>query len=1290
MNNRPQKQPAEMPVKLKSGGRKSSRKAALVSAELNTAPEGADQEHRKNGHATNGGSKRRRASKGGNSPPLTNGDSKRSKMKQQNPGSESQQAVVSTTRTNNKKYIACSNNNNNSNSRNINVSNGQHNINSNHKKATSAINTPSPSPPKGAAATAKKQDYNYRDTISPPTPLLPASPPPNVAEIVCISDAESEENEPADYFDRDTEEEDEEPDVLEVEDEVVLVNDTASTPMTKLQLKNVNPKNIAAAAAAAAAAAEAAAAAAEVAAAAAAALPNFGIPTSNSTPLDLNNEAHQKDLESVTDLRSYVKLYSDEAVSLVDFKIIRVLGTGAYGRVFLVRKLTRHDAGQLYAMKVLNKITVVQKRKTAEHTKTERVVLEAVQRSPFLVGLHYAFQSSTKLYLVLDFAKGGELFTHLYHAEQFDEARVRVYIAEVVLAVEQLHQLGIIYRDIKLENILLDGDGHIVLSDFGLSKILSEENDHRAHSFCGTLEYMAPEIIRTGPPGHDSAVDWWSVGVLTFELLTGGPPFSTSDGQSQQSEISRRIQRDQPPIPASFSAAAKDFVLKMLEKNPKLRLGKNDRDAKEIKQHPFFHGINWHDLRAKRRKAPYKPVLTCEDDVQNFSSEFTDQRPEDIECDAPPSRIRLFRGYTYVAPEHLEQMRRDNNCHIEYCNKGLLNMPSRPQDLDLGSRTAGGSYGTCYFAVDSTNDMIFMVKVVPLSKFRASEVDALTSCAMINDGHQNIVQYLGTFRDKCDTWILTEFLVGEELSAPIKRNALNERTCRELFRQILEAVRHIHSKKFIHGDVKPENIVFESRDDMVVKLVDFGSACYSSNFTSWQDKPRYTLDYAPPEMLKDPNMVTYTPAVDVYGLGATLYTMLVGHPPYRKDQEDTEHTPEIHHQLRRRMQSETFNHESKLWLSASPEFRHLVECCMLPNPADRPQLNDILASDWVCGVGSDMDVEFIVPSSPQQLKEEVEEKEEAAEVEKEEEVEEGEMVYEDEPMSTPGMSPEDESDTEDINMLEEPVPAIAAPRESFLPRRRLSRVTSNDVDFLGFDEEQPGVYIPAEYLIQPVVYEESPHEMLPPPPLAPVAVAPAFALKTEPEEKTSKRPRTRQQRRAEYHLPLPFPPVVVKNEVPPDTEDSKVGLKYLMIHVPPPRDEPRTTMASRTIIAARIERPQPAPKARKTGRPTNDDENLYGFGKTQASWRKSRASWRQFCLLINGAQQVLKHRFKEHRRVYCVPRIKSEIKDEDEIVTPQIYPRPKVRKQRAPKVPRLPTRVQPERARALRQQYVFE
>lgn len=309
------------------------------------------------------------------------------------------------------------------------------------------------------------------------------------------------------------------------------------------------------------------------------------------------------------------------------------------------------------------------------------------------MGLHYAFQTDSKLYLVLgkcvfftkrisltnhcvvDYVSGGELFTHLYKAENFSESTVRVYIAEVVLALEHLHKLGIIYRDIKLENILLDGQGHIVLADFGLSKIFGPNSDHRAHSFCGTLEYMAPEIIRAGPNGHDLAVDWWSVGVLTYELLTGASPFTVVEQQNSQSDISRRIQKVDPVLPPTLGENVKDFILKMLHKDPKKRLGGNSRNATEIKNHPFFRGINWNELKSKRRKAPFKPALESEDDTQNFSEEFTKQPVIDSPAPVPSNTHRLFRGYSYVAPQHRREERAVEdlpNNYLDYCNKSIL------------------------------------------------------------------------------------------------------------------------------------------------------------------------------------------------------------------------------------------------------------------------------------------------------------------------------------------------------------------------------------------------------------------------------------------------------------------------------------------------------------------------------------------------------------------------------------------------------------------------------------------
>uniref|UniRef100_A0A3B3SDI4 non-specific serine/threonine protein kinase n=1 Tax=Paramormyrops kingsleyae TaxID=1676925 RepID=A0A3B3SDI4_9TELE len=163
-----------------------------------------------------------------------------------------------------------------------------------------------------------------------------------------------------------------------------------------------------------------------------------------------------------------------EKVGIENFELLKVLGTGAYGKVFLVRKVSGHDVGQLYAMKVLKKATIVQKAKTREHTRTERQVLEHIRQSPFLVTLHYAFQTDTRLHLILDYVSGGELFTHLVQRVRFKEQEVALYSGEIVLALEHLHQLGIVYRDLKLENILLDSSGHIVLTDFGLSKEFDE------------------------------------------------------------------------------------------------------------------------------------------------------------------------------------------------------------------------------------------------------------------------------------------------------------------------------------------------------------------------------------------------------------------------------------------------------------------------------------------------------------------------------------------------------------------------------------------------------------------------------------------------------------------------------------------------------------------------------------------------------------------------------------------------------------------------------------------------
>jgi len=212
---------------------------------------------------------------------------------------------------------------------------------------------------------------------------------------------------------------------------------------------------------------------------------------------------------------------SNERVTIDDFILHKVVGTGNLGKVMLVSK---KDTGEYFAMKILNKEHVVQQDEV-EHILTEKRVLTQGIRHPFLVGVHYCFQTNDKLYFVLDYINGGELFFHLQREQTFTEDRVRFYAAEIILALEFLHNIGIVYRDLKPENVLLDSDGNIALTDFGLAKD-GISDDTKAKTFCGTPEYLAPEVVLGERYGRE--VDWWCLGTVMYEMLCGCVPFFSS------------------------------------------------------------------------------------------------------------------------------------------------------------------------------------------------------------------------------------------------------------------------------------------------------------------------------------------------------------------------------------------------------------------------------------------------------------------------------------------------------------------------------------------------------------------------------------------------------------------------------------------------------------------------------------------------------------------------------------------------------------------------------------------
>ncbi|CAH1981370.1 unnamed protein product [Acanthoscelides obtectus] len=658
--------------------------------------------------------------------------------------------------------------------------------------------------------------------------------------------------------------------------------------------------------------------------------------------------------ETVTHDITYVNFSCLRRVDMSHFDLLKVLGTGAYGKVFLVRKRGGSDNGRLYAMKVLKKATIVQKKKTTEHTKTERQVLEAVRDNPFLVTLHYAFQTDAKLHLILDYVAGGELFTHLYQRDHFTEDEVRIYIGEIILALERLHSLGIIYRDIKLENILVDESGHIVLTDFGLSKGLEgEQGDRRAYSFCGTIEYMAPEVVKGGTQGHDIAVDWWSVGVLTYELLTGASPFTVEGERNTQQEISRRILRTTPPIPDYLGREVSDFISKLLVKDPRRRLGGGEEDAKELKRHSFFKSLDWEKLARKEIPAPFKPIIKNELDVSNFSEEFTAMPPTDSPAVVPPNYDKIFKGYSYVAPSVLftknvisDDILRPAKEHDSFItlseDSRLKDSPFfQSYDVDFTEDIVGdGTFSICRRCVHKSTGKEYAVKIVSRARDCTQEINLLRAC----QGHPNIVTLHEFIQDESHSYLVLEYLRGGELFDRIrKKSKFTESEASCILRKLISAVSFMHSRGVVHRDLKPENLVFTSTDDDAeIKIIDFGFARLKQEKEPLHT-PCFTLHYAAPEVLKgDPE--GYDENCDLWSLGVILYTMLCGKAPFHARSRD-----ETVSLIMERIKDGDFSFDSTAWSGVSTEAKNVVRGLLTVNPAQRLRMVDLQNNPWIQG-----------------------------------------------------------------------------------------------------------------------------------------------------------------------------------------------------------------------------------------------------------------------------------------------------------------------------------------------------
>ena len=369
---------------------------------------------------------------------------------------------------------------------------------------------------------------------------------------------------------------------------------------------------------------------------------------SYEVPLDedfVSNENKQQDEHPLSPLFAPEDIH--RKMTAADFDPLMCLGKGTFGTVLLVRQAA---TGRLYAQKTFRKASLTVHKTLVEQTKSERAILESINQHPFIVNLHYAFQDHAKLYLILQYAQGGELFTHLADARLFPEPTAAFYMAELVLALDHLHHaVGVVYRDLKPENCLLDAHGHLLLTDFGLSKVATSEEDGRCRSVLGTVEYMAPEVVR-GVDAYGAAVDWWSLGALGFDLLTGDPPFRGAN----HAVIQSKILRQKPAMPHFLTPDAKDLLTRLLRKDPAKRLGAcMPKDLHAIQGHRFFRKIDWKMLERREVEPPIRPRVTDPARGENFAAEFTGLPLSPVvgmhEGFAGLDEQDPFGGFSYVA-----------------------------------------------------------------------------------------------------------------------------------------------------------------------------------------------------------------------------------------------------------------------------------------------------------------------------------------------------------------------------------------------------------------------------------------------------------------------------------------------------------------------------------------------------------------------------------------------------------------------------------------------------------------
>ncbi|XP_017029717.1 ribosomal protein S6 kinase 2 beta [Drosophila kikkawai] len=675
--------------------------------------------------------------------------------------------------------------------------------------------------------------------------------------------------------------------------------------------------------------------------------------------------------ENEFELKEVIKEGHDKA-DPSQFELLRVLGEGSFGKVFLVRKIIGKDAGTLYAMKVLKKATL--KVKDRVRSTNERKILADVGHA-FIVRLHYAFQTPGKLYLILDFLRGGDLFTRLSKEVMFTEEDVKFYLAELALAMNHLHTLGIIYRDLKPENILLDEHGHIALTDFGLSK--QPLDGSKTYSFCGTVEYMAPEIVNR--KGHDFAADWWSFGVLMYEMLTGNLPFH---GQTRQ-ETMNQILRSKLGMPENLSPEAQSLLRALFKRNPLNRLGAGAQGILDIKAHCFFATIDWVRLERKQVRPPFIPAVS-RDDAFYFDVEYTSKSPRDSPGGPiSASAHEIFRGFSFVAPVLLEGqcLASSNQCsnnasplhhHNMAGNPGNPVAPAPPassatagtappprslpgvlpgnfhSEYNLLQELGRGTFSVCRLCEHRSSKKHYAVKVIEKAAVAAASAASTSADCweeveiMLRYGnHPNIVTLYSVYEDAGSAYLVMELLKGGELLDRILAvGQMCESEASAVLRTIASAVAYLHEHGVVHRDLKPSNMIYASmrQTPETLKLCDLGFAKQLRADNGLLMTPCYTANFVAPEVLKRQG---YDLACDIWSLGVLLYIMLSGRTPFASTPNDS---PDV---ILKRIGSGHIDFASSRWSLVSAPAKELLRQMLHIVPENRPTAAQILEHSWL-------------------------------------------------------------------------------------------------------------------------------------------------------------------------------------------------------------------------------------------------------------------------------------------------------------------------------------------------------